>query len=160
MDLSDLPAREGARPITTGREIPHDQLDQFSPAGIREDLVAYARALPGVELAPSRVSEPGSLAFHMIEPTGAPDAYLMPGLDEFGHVHRSGFMHLNVPAGHIAELRRLGWAEPHPITRRPEFPDNIVMLYAPRDAAELEVAKRVLYASWRQAGGVGEPAAA
>lgn len=31
--------------------------------------------------------------------------------------------------------------------------DALVMLYAPRDRAELEVAKRVLRASWRQAGG-------
>ncbi|MEV8631009.1 hypothetical protein AB0395_05070 [Streptosporangium sp. NPDC051023] len=38
-----------------------------------------------------------------------------------------------------------------PISRRPQWPDTIVMLYAPRDEAELAVAVAVLHASWRQA---------
>ncbi|MBU3061021.1 hypothetical protein KO481_05715 [Nocardia sp. NEAU-G5] len=151
IDTVTLPRRAGARPTTTGREIPHDQLDQFSPPEIRAALVAAADALPGVFTGPSQVSEPSSLALRMQHPTGPWEAFLFPSRDEFGHIHRAGFMHLTVPRALVAPLIEAGWAEPHPITRRPEWPDSIVMLYAPRDADELAVAVAVLQASYEQA---------
>jgi NADPH:quinone reductase-like Zn-dependent oxidoreductase len=156
VDLHALPRRRGARPTTTGREIPHDQLDQFSPSGIREALVAAARQLDGVFTGPSQVSEPASLALRLREPTGPWEAFLHPSPDEFGHIHRAGFLHLTVPTAWVAPLIEAGWAEPHPISRRPEWPDTIIMLYAPRDQEELAVAIEVLHASYRQA--VGLPA--
>ncbi|ROO85271.1 hypothetical protein EDD29_2813 [Actinocorallia herbida] len=151
LDLTDPPPRPGPRPRTTGLEIPHDQLDQFSPPHIRAALVAEARALDGVFTGPSQVSEPSSLALRLHDPAGPWEAYLHPSRDEFAHIHRSGFLHLTVPAALAAPLERAGWAEPHPISRRPEWPDAIVMLYAPRDEADLAVARAVLRASWRQA---------
>jgi hypothetical protein len=154
MSNTEWPARIGARPVTTGREIPHDQLDQFSPPEIREQLVAEAKALPGVFTGPSQVSEPSSLALRMRDASGPEEAFLMPGLDEFGHIHRSGFMHLILPKGLIETLTPLGWIEPHPITRRPDFPDDIVMLYAPRDEAELAVVVAAMTASWERASGL------
>ncbi|MEV0201645.1 hypothetical protein [Nonomuraea sp. NPDC050691] len=99
IDLTVPPPRSGPRPRITGLEIPHVQLDQFSPPHIRAALVAEAQA-----------------PMPLVEP-----------------------------------LERAGWIEPHPISRRPEWPDTIVMLYAPRDEAELAVARTVLHASWRQA---------
>ncbi|MFI9510800.1 luciferase family protein [Nocardia sp. NPDC052566] len=151
VDLSTPPRRSGIRPTTTGREIPHDQLDQFSPPEIRAALVAQAQELPGVFTGPSQVSEPASLALRLREPRGPWAAFLHPSRDEFGHIHRSGFLHLTVPQRFIAPLTEAGWGEPHPITRRPEWPDSIVMLYAPRDADELDLAIAVLRASWQQA---------
>ncbi|MFC9398304.1 hypothetical protein ACFTWS_34915 [Streptomyces sp. NPDC057027] len=53
--------------LATGAEIPHDRLEGFSPPAVREEPVARARLLPGA------VTE-----------------------DEFGHIHRSGFLHLAV----------------------------------------------------------------
>ncbi|MEV0032224.1 luciferase family protein [Nocardia sp. NPDC050793] len=150
-DLTALPARTGARPTTTGLEIPHDQLEAFSPPRIRSALIEFARSLPGVLTGPSAVSEPGSLAFRMPRRDRDFDAFLHPSVDEFGHVHRSGFMHLTVPASSLAALIDLGWVEPHPISRRPEFPGTIVMFYAPRDTDELTVATAVLQASYDQA---------
>ncbi|RMI34908.1 luciferase domain-containing protein [Nocardia stercoris] len=151
IDTAALPRRAGARPITTGREIPHDQLDQFSPPEIRAALVAAAAALPDVFTGPSQVSEPSSLALRLRHPSGPWEAFLFPSPDEFGHIHRAGFMHLTVPRALVAPLIEAGWAEPHPISRRPEWPDSIVMLYAPRDADELAVAIAVLQASHEQA---------
>ncbi|MFC9996532.1 luciferase family protein [Nocardia sp. NPDC127526] len=153
VDLAAPPRRPGPRPTTTNREIPHDQLDQFSPPEIRDALVAYARSLPGVFTGPSQVSEPASLALRLHRPTGPWEAFLHPSRDEFGHIHRTGFLHLTVPAEFVAPLREANWAEPHPITLRPEWPDTIVMFYAPRDEAELAVATAVLHASWQRAGG-------
>ncbi|MFC7563777.1 luciferase family protein [Actinomadura namibiensis] len=84
--------------------------------------------------------------------TGRPwEAFLHPSPDEFGHIHRAGFLHLTVPPPLVAALTGGGWAERHPISLRPQWPDTIVMLYAPRDEAELAVAVAVLRASWRQA---------
>ncbi|KUJ36604.1 hypothetical protein ACZ90_70505 [Streptomyces albus subsp. albus] len=151
--MNKLPPRPGTRPRTTGQEIPHDQLDQFSPPEIRAELIARAQALPGVFTGPSQVSEPSSLALRLRNPRGPWEAFLPPTGDEFGHVHRSGFLHLTVPLGDIEHLTELGWIEPHPITRRPQFPDSIVMLYAPRDAFELDVVTTVLHASYEQAAG-------
>jgi hypothetical protein len=150
---ADWPARRGERPATTGLEIPHDQLDQFSPPEIRAALAAHAEALPGVFTGPSQVSEPSSLAFRLHDRGGPEHAFLMPGLDEFGHLHKTGFMHLVLPRPLIDALAPQGWLEPHPITRRPGFPDGIVMLYAPRDEAELEIAIAAVTASYEQASG-------
>ncbi|MGW1998058.1 luciferase domain-containing protein [Embleya sp. NPDC001921] len=155
---SPLP-RPGPRPTTTGREIPHDQLDQFSPPGIRAALVREAEALPGVFTGPSQVSEPSSLALRLHRPTGPWEAYLHPSRDEFAHVHRAGFMHLTVPRPLLDPLTRAGWAEPHPIGLRPAWPDTIVMLYAPRDEDELALASAVLRASWRHASPPSAPSA-
>lgn len=149
--LSALPPRKGPRPATTGREIPHDQLEDFSPPEIREALIARAEALPGVFMTQSQVSEPSSLALRLNKRDRAFEAFLHPSVDEFGHIHGSGFMHLTVPAEALGPLTELGWVEPHPISRRPEFPSGIVMLYAPRDAEELEVVATVMRASYEQA---------
>ncbi|MEV8533604.1 luciferase family protein [Streptomyces sp. NPDC051211] len=153
VDLTALPPRKGPRPATTGREIPHDQLEDFSPPEIRAELIARAEALPGVYTSASLVSEPSSLALRLHQANRPFEAFLHPSVDEFGHIHRSGFLHLTVPREVLGPLAELGWVEPHPIVRRPEFPDTIVMLYAPRDAAELEVAAAVLQASYEQAAG-------
>jgi hypothetical protein len=151
VDLAAPPPRPGPRPVTTGREIPHDQLDQFSPPDIRAALVEEAHVLPGVFTGRSQVSEPASLALRLVRPAGPWEAFLHPSRDEFGHIHRVGFMHLTVPLELIAPLQAAGWVEPHPISLRPEWPDTIVMLYAPRDEVELAVATAVLRASWQQA---------
>jgi hypothetical protein len=150
-DLTALPPRKGPRPATTGVAIPHDQLEYFSPPEIRAQLVARAQELPGVYTGPSQVSEPSSLALRLHRKNRRFEAFLHPSVDEFGHIHSSGFMHLTVPMSALDSLTELGWTEPHPITRRREFPDTIVMLYAPRDAEELEVAFAVLLASYEQA---------
>ncbi|MFI6317466.1 luciferase family protein [Nonomuraea sp. NPDC050556] len=151
MDVSTLTRRVGTRPTTSGLEIPHDQLDQFSPPEIRAALVKEAESLPGVFTGPSQVSEPSSLALRLHEPSGPWEAFLHPSRDEFGHIHRAGFMHLTLPAPLIGPLTEAGWVEAHPISLRPQWPDTIVMLYAPRDEAELAIAVAALRASWEQA---------
>jgi hypothetical protein len=151
LDLTAPPRRSGTRPTTTGLEIPHDQLDQFSSPEIRAALIKEAEALPGVFTGPSQVSEPSSLALRLHQPRGPWKAFLHPSRDEFGHIHRAGFMHLTMPQPLITTLTEAGWVEQHPISRRPEWPDTIVMFYAPRDEAELAVAVASLHASWQQA---------
>lgn len=157
IDLTAPPTRTGTRPTTSGLEIPHDQLDQFAPPDIRARLIEVAQQLPGVFTGPSQVSEPTSVALRLRRPSGPWEAFLHPSPDEFGHIHRSGFLHLTLPRQVIAPLIAAGWAEPHPISRRPQWPDTIVMLYAPRAETELIVTVAALRASWMQASTPASP---
>lgn len=147
LEPGTLPKRPGRRPATTGVEIPHDQLEQFSPPEIRAELLSAVKAMPGVFTGRSQVSHPTSIAFRLYEPRGPWEAFLTPTRDEFGHVHVSGFLHLMLPPPVIGTLLEADWIELHPITRRPEFPDTAVMFYAPRDHDELAVALSAVDAS-------------
>lgn len=146
-----VPIRRGQPPHTTGVEIPHDQLDQSSPPEIRARLLAHARMLPGAVVGPSLVSEPASIGLRLPGSTAGRQAFL--AADEFAHVHRSGFLHLTLPLWLIPRLQQAGWVEPHPIVNRPEFPETIVMLYAPRDEEELLLTTALLDTSYAMARG-------
>ncbi len=50
-----------------------------------------------------------------------------------------------------------GWAEIHPVARMGMIPENVVMLYAPRDEAEMTVVLELVRSSLQFArGGVPE----
>ena len=59
---------------------------------------------------------------------------------EFAHVHPpyDGSMHMMLPPEAVDEVLAKGWGEPHPMARRGLIPPTAVMVYAPRDAAEVE----------------------
>jgi hypothetical protein len=146
---SDLPRRPGARPATTPTN-PHTQLDQQpgDPA-IVEELARRLFALPGIVEEPSRISVPGARAATIApgEPTGPPEAFLIDR--EFAHLHPSPdhSLHAMLPPDVAAEAVEAGWAEPHPVARMGLIPPTAVMLYAPRDGAELAVVETLIRAS-------------
>ena len=149
MSSLSLPRRAGGRPRTTHTN-PHTQLDQ-QPGDLRwvEELARRVFALPGVVEQPSRISVPGARALTLAEGerTGPPEAFLIER--EFAHLHpdpdRS--LHAMLPPEIVAEAVEAGWAEPHPVARMGLIPDTAVMLYAPRDEAELGVIERLVEAS-------------
>jgi hypothetical protein len=144
-----LPSRVGDRPRTTPTN-PHTQLDQ-QPTDLRwiEELARSAFALPGVLEEPSRISVPGARALVLAadEPAGPPEAFLIDR--EFAHLHPAPdhSLHAMLPPETVTEAVAAGWAEPHPVALRGLIPPTAVMLYAPRDEAELEVVERLLRAS-------------
>jgi hypothetical protein len=146
---SDLPRRAGARPATTPTN-PHTQLDQQpgDPA-IVEELARRLFALPGIVEEPSRISVPGARAATLApgEPTGPPEAFLIGR--EFAHLHPSPdhSLHAMLPLDVAAEAVEAGWAEPHPVARMGMIPPTAVMVYAPRDEAELAVVETLIRAS-------------
>jgi hypothetical protein len=146
---SDLPRRPGARPATTPTN-PHTQLDQQpgDPA-IVEELARRLFALPGIVEEPSRISVPGARAATLApgEPTGPPEAFLIGR--EFAHLHPSPdhSLHAMLPLDVAAEAVEAGWAEPHPVARMGMIPPTAVMVYAPRDEAELAVVETLIRAS-------------
>ncbi len=146
---ADLPQRTGPRPTTTDTN-PHTQLDQqpTDPA-IVEELARRLFALPGVVEEPSRISVPGARAATLGdgEPTGPPEAFLVGR--EFTHLHPAPdhSLHAMLPLDVADAAVAAGWAEVHPVARTGLIPRTAVMLYAPRDAGELDVVDTLIRAS-------------
>ncbi|MGN9841850.1 luciferase domain-containing protein [Nonomuraea sp. H19] len=151
--MLSLPARAGDRP-RTGPSVPHVQLSQTSPGEIREQLEQWmSTELPAAEIRPSEISEPRSIAFFLADDVLPPQgAVLLPPrlVAEFAHIHIDGSLHLALSQEDQRELIARGWGERHPLYS-PTI--NVVMLYGPRTAQELEVAKSVVAASYRYATG-------
>jgi Family of unknown function (DUF5519) len=149
MPSSSLPVRVGARPRTTPTN-PHTQLDQ-QPTDLRwtEELARRVFALPGVVEVPSGISVPGARALVLApgEAVGPPEAFLVDR--EFAHLHPAPdhSLHAMLPMETVREAVAAAWAEPHPVALRGLIPGNAVMLYAPRDEAELEVIETLVRAS-------------
>ena len=68
---------------------------------------------------------------------------------EFAHLHPDPdhSLHAMVPTETVTEAVAAGWAEPHPAALRGLIPRNAVMLYAPRDEAEVDVIEGLVRAS-------------
>jgi hypothetical protein len=147
--MPSLPTRVGERPRTTPTN-PHTQLDQ-QPTDLRwvEQLADRVFALPGVVEQPSHISVPGARALVLApgEPGGPPEAFLIDR--EFAHLHPAPdhSLHAMLPTETVTEAVAAGWAEPHPVALRGLIPPTAVMLYAPRDEAELEVIESLVRAS-------------
>lgn len=136
-DQTPLPTRGGARPATTPTN-PHTQLDQIAPVALQDRLRDHALSLPGVRPGVSQVSVPGTVVFFLhesTEPTSMPNMFG----GEWGHIHPhyDGSLHLNVPTELAERLIAAGWAEYHSLAARGMIPPLVVMLYGPRDEAEL-----------------------
>lgn len=132
-----LPVRGGARPATTPSN-PHTQLEQIAPVELQDRLRDHALSLPGVRRGESNVSVPGAVAFYLDDPV---EPSRMPNLfgGEWGHIHphSDGSLHLNLPTELAERLIAAGWAEYHSLVGRGYLPPLVVMLYGPRDEAEL-----------------------
>ncbi|GBD08326.1 hypothetical protein HRbin22_00560 [Candidatus Thermoflexus japonica] len=154
--LEDLPTRVGERPLTR-QPMPHQQLTQNAPPALQEALFERARALPGVRVAPSRVSVPGARAFYL-EPEwarGPSEAFILG--HEFAHLHPpyDGSLHLTLPPEQAERVVERGWGEFHPLVAQGALPPTYVMVYGPRDETELEVVWRIFRASYAFARGEG-----
>lgn len=152
MTFPALPEREGERP-ETGPQVPHLQFTQTSPPQIRDELLEWMNtALPHTVWGRSEISAPSSRALYLGDIARARGTVLLPprGDAEFAHLHTDGSLHLALdPADHAAFLAS-GWGEKHPLYH---LGINVVMLYAPRNQTDLEVAKKVIAASYRYATG-------
>jgi hypothetical protein len=120
-----LPPRSGPRPRTTLTN-PHQQMDQHGPAEWGDRLVSEVGSWPGVLVAPSAISVPGSRAF-WLKPTDAlgPESAFMTGT-EFAHVHPpyDGSLHLTLPEEIATRIQTLGWGELHPLALQGLLPNN------------------------------------
>jgi hypothetical protein len=143
-----LPERTGSRPSTTPTN-PHTQLDQNPEELVVRELARRVFALPDVEERPSAISVPGARALWL-----RPQEAFMIGR-EFAHIHPlpDGSMHAALPPELAEEAREKGWAEQHPVARMGYISPNVVMIYAPRHAGEIELVAGLVTESYRYAGG-------
>lgn len=150
-----LARRVGPRPRTTSNN-PHSQLDQQPRRDVIEDLIERLGQMRGVLVGGSLRAPPGTIDFHLpAEGARGPlEAFLLGR--EFAHVHPDpdGSLHLTLPPGLREAAIAAGWAEPHPLAGRPTVSPQIVMVYAPRDAAEVALVTDLVEASRRYAAGL------
>lgn len=140
MTTEILTERVGSRPHTTPAT-PHMQLDQQAPQHVQDVLWQRMTSLEGVRSGPSGISLPQTRAIHL-DPRlakGLREAFMVG--TEFAHLHGdgSGSLHMALPSDRAAEVIRLGWAEQHPVVAMGMGPETWVMVYGPRDDAELTV---------------------
>jgi hypothetical protein len=153
--VHELPTRRGPRPITSSG-LPHAQLNQ-QPADhvITAALSQRAFSLAGVTEKASIVSVPGAraLVLDAADADGPPEAFFAAG--EFAHLHPEPdhSLHMCLPKPQAAAACRAGWAEPHPLVRTGGVPAGVVLVYAPRDQAELGIVASLLEATHRFATG-------
>lgn len=149
-----LPQRTGDRPKTRPVN-PHQQLDQIAPTTMQEQLWRRMTELDDVRLGGSGVSLPDSRALHLDprQASGPPEAFYLG--TEFAHLHgaRDGSLHIALPQADVAEALEKGWAELHPMVLMGMLPPTHVMVYGPRDEAELETVWQLIQRSYAFARG-------
>jgi hypothetical protein len=142
--------------------MPHQQLDQNAPPPLQEALWQRMTSLEGCRPGRSGVSLPDSRALHLDASFAlGPEEAFMVGT-EFAHLHgpADGSLHVTLPPAVAADAVERGWAEPHPLARAGIAPASLVMLYGPRDEAELETVWRLVETSYAFARGMLRPSPA
>jgi len=151
--LKELPIRTGERPRTTPTN-PHTQLNQ-QPTDLShiKGLMDWAFSLAHIERKPSGVSVPGAIAMCMEEGHTCTSCNAFMIGSEFAHFHPHPdySMHLGLSKEEAEIVIEKGWVEWHPLIARGFLPPNIIMLYAPRNEEEFEVAKEILSHSYAYA---------
>jgi hypothetical protein len=161
----DLPPRLGPRPKTHPC-LPHYQMTDNPPKAVWEELVRRTftvGAFPGAD-GPHRslVSLPDSQALFMSPGAPAPNCFIGR---EFAHVHGASdaSLHAVLSPADAATAIRLGWAELHLLAgarlASGTLAPGLVMVYAPRTAAEVDTVLDIIGASHAYARGGPPPRA-
>lgn len=149
----ELTHRSGPPPAVNWT-IPQQQETDNAPVRLQEQLFARVRTLPGVEVGPSRISVPGARGLTLREGSGDEQAYLVPQVGEFAHLHPSydGSLHLVLPPDLAADVSRQGWGRPH-MWAGTRLSPGFMMIYGPRDEDELATVLGIVRASHAHATG-------
>jgi hypothetical protein len=139
-----LSGRFGSRPRSSV-SLPFRQLDQFPPENIHRRLVELTFEMPHVHARQSRVASTGCLALCIHDGAAAGPLEAFIDGHEFCHLHAlpEGCIHAILPPSMVEVVVALGWAERHPLHRL-GLMGSLVMIYAPRDEAELVVAVTIV----------------
>lgn len=150
-----LPLRAGAPPDVTAA-LPQHQTSQTAPPELAERLWSRLAALPDVRTGPTKVGVDGTRALLLDRGAAAgPDAaFLLPDDGEFAHQHPApdGSLHVVLPDAQAYDALAKGWAVAHPLAGV-RLSSGMVLVYGPRDAAEVEIVAGIAAASHRYATG-------
>lgn len=152
--LRIFPERPGPEPTITTEE-PQEQLDQLGPPEVWDEMVRRANELPGVAEHDSVISVKGARAF-WLDPElikGPQDSLIME--TEFAHIHPrpDSSWHLQLPYELTVLAVSAGWGRIHTVVWMGDAPANSMMLYSPRNEAEMEVVWSLVEESYRYATG-------
>ena len=77
--------------------------------------------------------------------------------NEFAHVHPlyDGSMHMMLPIEQVNEMIVKGWGEVHPLVPSGRMPETTVLVFGPRDEAEVEIVLGLIGVSHQFALGEG-----
>jgi phospholipase/carboxylesterase len=148
-----LPPRAGEPPEVTPA-IPQYQCSQTAPSDLQAQLWSRITALDDITTAPTRVGIEGTRALLLDRRRSAgPDAaFILPDDGEFAHMHPppDGSLHVVLPDAQAYDALAKGWAVAHPLAGVRLSP-GMVLVYGPRDAAEVEIVAGITAASHRYA---------
>jgi len=148
MKSLNLPKRNG-EPPKTGAQPPQLQYSDTSPRVVYDTMADwFFSTFPHTREEPTRISVPTSRALWLDEAVAAkPEAFMPPpGSREFAHLHKDGSFHLVMSETDEQEIINKGWGLPHMWKDRGV---NEILVYAPRNQAEIETLKPVIEASYR-----------
>jgi hypothetical protein len=145
LSLADRP---GARPMTS-QGIPHRQIDQTPEPALYARLVERFLALPGTTAGDSLVSVPGARALFLPACGRCNTRFGFMRGREFAHVHPAddGSFHMVLAPDDVATVLLHGWGELHPLVPSGRILPTAVMVYAPRDDAEIDTVLTIVAAS-------------
>jgi hypothetical protein len=149
-----LPLRKGDAP-KIGETIPQLQFSDLSPDDIRGKLWDWAfNSFEDVSEEDTRISVPTTRAMWLDPEVLAAhaDAFMPPpGSREFCHMHLDGSIHAVVAIYVEDEIIQKHWGRRHPLYHSHGVKEVIV--YAPRNEAEIDVLKSVVRKSYEYATG-------
>ncbi|HET7194269.1 MAG TPA: luciferase family protein [Nocardioides sp.] len=143
----ELPERPGPGPEVSST-IPQQQETQNAPEDLQERLFDEIRHLPGVEVGPSHISVPGARGFTVGDGSGDEQAFLVPEVGEFAHLHPryDGSLHLVLPPEMAADVSTKGWGRPH-MWAGTRLSPGFMLVYGPRNDEELATVRGIVAAS-------------
>ncbi len=148
-----LPPRTGEPPEVTPA-IPQHQRSPTTPADLQAELWTRVAALDGVTTAPSTVGTDGTRALLVDRgrASGPDAAFILPDDGEFAHMHPApdASLHVVLPDAQAYDALAKGWAVAHPLAGVRLSP-GMVLVYGPRDPAEVEIVAGIAAASHRYA---------
>jgi phospholipase/carboxylesterase len=148
-----LSTRDGEPPeVSAG--IPQHQLSQNGPPDVQAELWSRIAALDDVTTAPSTVGVSGTRALLLdrSRATGPDTAFILPDDGEFAHLHPEpdGSLHVVLPDAQAYDALAKGWAVAHPLAGV-RLSRGMVLIYGPRDRAEVEIVAGIVAAAHRYA---------
>jgi phospholipase/carboxylesterase len=142
-----LTERRGHRPEVSWT-IPQQQESQNAPAELQERLFDEVRQLPGVDVGASRISVPGARGFTLQPGSTDEQAFLVPQVGEFAHLHPAydGSLHVVLPPEQAADVSTKGWGRPH-MWAGTRLSAGFILVHGPRDLDELTTVRGIVAAS-------------
>lgn len=150
--LKELEARRGDRPQLAGIA-PQRQITQNCSDGMRQALQDMIRGLADEcpshwYVATSAFERHNEALFSKFKTFAEPDYY-----GEIVHSHSDGSMHLALHPADVKLVLEKGWGERHPLARgrtwwwHAPVPRGFMIIYGPRDEAELQQVKSIIRAA-------------